>query len=350
MASDLTLRIEHASGETSTLTVPTPTAIDTQDVTLATIRIERALDRVARCSARVFRADWRDVLTRLDRRDDEFYVDQSDGSTVFGGRLDDWQFEGETVSVKIDSFETDALAAEPPPSFTRTDISDQQTALDMIGLVSAPVSAGTVEQTMASIDTDETHRSPGAMLRTLTKITGANLAYRPDGAVDYLTDRGTDRAVEIAPASGVVISEPRIRQTVREEVTHVRAVSQSDPTAYEEALVTTDGREHWYVDRIDSTAASRLQGRATRLANEYADAPEYIEIETTLDPLAIDGDIALGDRYPVRLPAYGIAQQLRVFELTRHIDADGETVDVLLTNREATVAGRNDTPGSEVLP
>ena len=346
MTADLTLRIEHASGETSTLVVPTPVAIDEDDVTLASIRIDRALDRVARCEARVFRPDWLDVLDKVDRRNDEAFVDTDDGETIFGGRLDGWQFESVTVSVFIDSFEVDALGAEPPTSFSRTDEPDDAIATDAIGLVPSwsPVTVGTVEQTTDSIDADETHAAPGEILRRLARDTGAEVGYRADGTADYLDERGETHSEVISPSAGVVVEDPRIRETLREEITNVRAVSQSDSDIFEEAeaiATDSDDREKWSIDRIDSTSNSRLQSRATRLANEYADAPEYLEIETTLDPLALDGDVTVGDRYPVELPAYGINEELRIVEAVRRIDEAGEQVEVVLANRTETVSGRD---------
>ena len=341
--ADLTLRIEHASGETSTLVVPTPVAIDEDDVTLATISIERALDRVARCEAVVFRDSWLDVLDLLDRRNDELYVENSDGIDIFGGRLDDWQFSGTTVSVQIDSFERDALDDEPPTSFERLGESDDLIASAIIDLMPTPLVEGTVEQTTSSIDYEAAHWSPGRMLRDLASSTGAEVRYHPDGTVDYLERRGVDRTETLSPSSGAVVESPRIRETLREEVTHVRAVSQDDDTIYEEATaIATDSgdREVWEVDYIDSTRSSRLQARATRLANEYADAPEYLEVETTLDPVVLSSDPAVGDQYPLELPAYGISENVRVIEADRSIDDDGEQVSVLLSNRKLTLSGR----------
>jgi len=341
--ADLSLVVEHAGGGTSELAVPTPVAIDEDQPTLATIDIEHALDRVARCEAVVFRDEWLAVLDRLDRRNDELYVEDDAGDAIFGGRLDDWQFGGTTVSVQIDSWERDALDVEPPPSFSQTTVSDQTIARDLIDLMPAPLAEGTVEETMASIDYEATHWSPGRMLRDLAESTGAELQYHPDGTVDYLERRGADRAEVLSPSSGAVIEDPRIRETLREEVTDVRAVSGDDPAIYEEATaIETDAGEKqvWEVDHIASTSSSRLQARATRLANEYAAAPEYLEVETTLDGAVLDPLPDVGDTYRVTLPAYDIDEDLRVIEADRTIDGDGETVGVLLSNRKLTLAGR----------
>lgn len=341
--ADLSLVVEHDSGGMSELAVPTPVAIDEEQPTLATIDIESALDRVARCEAVVFRDEWLAVLEDLDRRNDELFVEDNAGDAIFGGRLDDWQFGGTTVSVQIDSWERDALDTEPPASFSRSGASDEVIARDLINLMPAPLTEGTVEETTASTDYEATHWAPGRMLRDLTQSTGAEVAYRPDGTVDYLKRRGAARAEELSPSTGAVIDEPRIRETLREGVTNVRAVSDDDPTIYEEATaIETDAGEKqvWEVDHIDSTSSSRLQARATRLANEYAAAPEYLEIETTLDGAVLDPLPDIGDTYPVTLLAYDVDEDLRVIEADRTIDGDGETVAVLLSNRKLTLAGR----------
>jgi len=343
-ASDLTLRIEHASGETSTLTVPTPVAIDEDDVTLQSIQIDRALDRVARAEARVFRQDWLDVLDLVDRRNDEVFVDDESGATIFGGRFDDWQFETATVSVQIDSFERDALDAESPSSFSRSATSDATIASDIIGLVPDPITAGTVEETTASIDFSETHIAPGELLRRLARDTGAEVAVRADGTVDYLASRGGTQTEVLSPSAGAVVGEPSLRQTLREEVTDVRAVSQSDPTVFESAtaISTSSGeRQVFEVVEVDSTSSSRLQSRASTLADEFASAPRYLEIQATVDPLALSTGVDVGDEFPVKLPQYQVDQDLRVIEAVRSIDEAGELVEVTLSNRTQTLAARD---------
>ena len=343
-ASDLTLRIEHVSGETSTLTVPTPVAIDQDDVTLQSIKTERALDRVARAEARVFRTDWLDVLELIDRRNDEVFIDTGDDETIFGGRFDDWQFETTTVSVFIDSFERDALDADPPSSFSRSAASDASIASDIISLAPAPISEGTVEETTTSIDFAETHVAPGELLRRLARDTGAEVRVRADGTVDYLASRGETQAETLSPSSGAVVGEPSLRQTLREEVTDVRAVSQSDPTVFESATaIPTDADERQVVEvvEVNSTSSSRLQSRADTLADEFSSASQYLEVSATIDPLALSTDVDVGDEFSVSLPQYQVDQDLRVIEAVRRIDEAGELVDVTLSNRSQTLAARD---------
>lgn len=343
-ASDLTLRIEHASGEVSVLVVPTPTAIDDDLVTLASIRTELALDRVGRCEAIVFRDSWLDVEDRLDRRNDELYVVDADGQEIFGGRLDDWQFEGTAVSVQIDSWERDPRESEPPASFERTAASDATIASDLIDLMPAPITAGTVEQTTASIDYSATHTPPAVMLRELTQSTAADVQYHPDGTLDYVERRGTDRGETLSPTSGAIISEPRIRRTMREDTTDVRAISTDDASIFEEAEAIPTGadeREVWETDEIRSVSSSRLQARATRLANEVAEAPEYLEVTTALDPQVLTVTPAVGDRYTLDLPDAGISTNVRIIEADRVIDEQGDRLDnVLLSNRKLTLRNR----------
>lgn len=344
VTADLTLRIEHGSGEVSELVVPTPVAIDEDLVTLASIRTELALDQVGRCEAVVFRDSWLAVEQLLDRRNDELYVVDTDGEEIFGGRLDDWQFEGSIVSVQIDSWERDPRESEPPTSFERIAVSDATIASDLIDLMPAPITAGTVEETTSSIDYEATHTHPAIMLRELTESTAADVRYHPDGTLDYLERRGTDRGETLSPTSGAVISEPRIRRTMREDTTNVRAISTDDASIFEEAEAiptSTDEREVWQTDEIRSTSSSRIQARATRLANEVADAPEYLEVTTSLDPLALNATPQVGDRYTLELPASGISTEVRVIEADRVIDEQGDRLDnVLLSNRKLTLRNR----------
>jgi hypothetical protein len=342
--SDLSLRIEHDSGQTSLLTVPTPVAIDTNAVTLASINIERALDRVARAEARVFRSDWLDVLDIVNRRNDQVFIDDGGGNTIFGGRLDDWQFETETVSVLVDSFERDSLDASPPASFSRNGVADDAIASDIIGLVPAPVSAGAIEQTTSSIDFSETHTSPGELLQTLARDTGAEVRYQSDGTVDYLESRGATQSETLSPTSRSVVGDTQLRQTLREETTDIRVVSASDPTISESSVAIPTGsgdRQVFRVERIGSTSTSRLQSRADTLAAEITSAPRYLEIDATVDPLELSGGVSLGDKFPVSLPQYDIGQTLRVIETVRSIDEAGELVDVTLSNRSRTLTGRD---------
>jgi len=344
MASDLTLRIEHASGETSTLTVPDPVAIDSDSVTLATISITRDLERVARCEARVFRSEWSDVLSLVDRRDDKVFVDDDAGNTIFGGRLDDWEFSGTQVSVFVNSFEIDAGDADPPASFSRSVVSDQSVASDLIGLMDAPNTAGTVEETTASLDFAATHTSPGTMLRDLAATTGADVRYRPDGTVDYLAARGATISETLSPADGDIVGDPTVRETARRDrqATKIRVVSASDPTIYEEATVVSNpARDVVYTEELDSTSSSRLQTRADALADEISAAPEYLEIRATVDPDVIAADLAVGDTVPIALPADDVDADLRLIQTTRRIDEGGETLDVLAANRRLTLADRS---------
>jgi hypothetical protein len=182
------------------------------------------------------------------------------------------------------------------------------------------------------------------MLREVAASTGADVRYRPDGTVDYLARRGTDRAETLSPSAGAVISEPRIRRSVREDTTDVRTVSRSDPTIFAEAEAVATGpneRQVVRVDEINSTSTSRLQSRADELAAEVAGAPEYLEVETALDPAALTSSPAVGDRYDLALPAVGINTPVKIIEADRTIDAGGDRLDrVLLSNRKLTLRTR----------
>jgi hypothetical protein len=95
------------------------------------------------------------------------------------------------------------------------------------------------------------------------------------------------------------------------------------------------------VERIDSTATSRLQSRADTLADEISSEQRYLEIDATLDPVELSGGVSLGDAFTLTLPQYDINRELRVIETVRSIDEAGELVDVTLSNRSRTLAGRD---------
>lgn len=337
--SDLTLRIEHASGAVSELVVPTPVAVDEQQPTLASIRTLRGLGLLSRAEATVFRAEWRDVQRQLDPVDDAFFIEDSAGTDIFGGRLDDAQERGATVSVQLDSFERDALDTTPLASFSRSATADDTIATDLIGEMPSAVTAGTVEQTTSSLDFSVEQTPPAVALRALAATTGAEVNFRPDGTVDYVAKRGETRLAVVSPSAGAVIGEPRIRRTTREDTTDVRVVSSSDPSVFADSNVRPPGvRKVFETEELDSTSTSRLQTRADTLAAEIAGAPQYLEVELGIDPEALPVAPAVGDRVPLSLPASGVDQQLRVIERDRVIDAGGDRLDrVLVSNRNLTL-------------
>lgn len=340
--SDLTLRIEHNSGETNELVVPTPTAIEDETVTLSTISIEREIDKVARTEASVFRDRWLEIEDELDERNDALFVSDSNGIDLFGGRLDDWQYSGILVDVQIDSFETDGLDAEPPAEFVRDDESDAAIAEDLIELMPSPLYAGTVEETTSSIGYEKNHWSPGRMIRDFSESTGADVVFHPDGRVDYLEEAGSDRGEPLSSSDGTILGEPKIRRNTREGITHVRAYSEEDPLLYEEAVaieVDEPEREVWSTAEIDSTRSSRIQAHATMRANEYKNEPEYLEVTATVDPNELRSLPGIGDRYQVVLSGYDLDKELRVISTKRSIEDKGDLVELELSNRKLTRSG-----------
>lgn len=337
--SDLTLRIEHASGAVSELVVPTPVAVDEQQPTLASIRTLRGVGLLSRAEATVFRAEWRGVQRQLNPVDDAFFIKDSTGTDIFGGRLDDAQEAGATVSVQLDSLERDAVDTTPLASFSRSATADDTIATDLIAEMPSAVTAGTVEQTTSNLDFSVEQTSPGEALRELATTTGAEVNYRTDGTVDYIAKRGETRVAVVSPSAGAVIGDPRIRRTTREDTTDVRVFSRSDSSVFVDSAVRPSGvRKVFETEQIDSTSTSRLQTRADTLAAEIADAPQYLEVEIGIDPEALPAAPAVGDLVPLSLPASGIDQQLRVIERDRVIDAGGDRLDrVLLSNRNLTL-------------
>lgn len=339
--SDLTLRIEHDSSK-SQLQVPTPTAIDNLAPTLSTINTQRALTEPARANVSVFRDEWLAIDRELNRRDDTFFVETSGGTEIFGGRFDDDQFQGELVSLVLDDFERDALDVAPEPSFSRTNTSDNQIAADIISLMPAPLNAGAVEQTTTGLDFEVEQQTPAAMLRDLANTTGADVRYQTDGTVEYLAEQGESFGATLSPASGAVFGSVRVRETSRTDATSVRVFSSSDPQTFADSSVAgASGREVVVTEDLSSTSTSRLQTRADTLANEIAATDSYLEVAVGVDPVPLSSLPSVGDRVSIRLPGFGVDDELRVIERDRTIDEDGDRLSrVLLSNRKETLQAR----------
>lgn len=341
MTLDLELRIDHADGGTSVLGIPTPERIDVEPVALTRISLRQSRRLVDRGEATVVAIEWRDVVPKINRRDDTVEIVRTDTATdetIIGGRLDDWQFSGATASVQVDSFERDALDTKPVDSFSESG-ADDAIATSIINLMPDTITAGTIDTVDADTELSAKQTPPGSLLRELAATTGATVRYRPDGTVDYLDRRGTDRSVEVSPTAQTLIGDPRVRETIREDATNVRVISQQDATVFADATVTSDpGREVWLSDQLDSTSQSRLQSRADALASEISDAPSYLEVEATLDLELLDAPEP-GDTYATMIPQHDVDERLAVADVDRRIDGAGDTAQVTLSNRRLTLRG-----------
>ena len=343
----LTLDIEH-DDTTSTLRILGPDDLGDADApSLQSTRIERSLtrqpDQTDTAEALVYRDAWNDVEDQLDRTNDRLVI--RDGSEiVFGGRLADFERDGVVVSVLIDSPKRDAIDAEPSAG---NDLFNTQPDSDIVGDVLArvpTVDTGTVETVDGAIAFSESHASPGKSLTKLARDADAELRYRTtDSAfeLDYVARLGGDRTDEtLSPASATVLGEPRIREDIIEDVTHVRVLGAGEGTAQTEAEAVVDSFDaadnrpvyRRQVDK-DIQQTDRAQSLAETLVAEYDGSPEYLEVEIEI-PTHVEPSI--GDTFSIALPAHDIDTTLRITMLDRIIDAAGDRFRAVLSNRRHT--------------
>ncbi|PCR89327.1 phage tail protein [Natrinema ejinorense] len=320
----LTLRIEHTDGTVSELDA---------------IRASRTedLDEQARAEATVYRSDWSNVEDDLDERNDKLFV-AAGGTDVFGGRFEDSQSEGGTVSVQLSSPETDASDAEPTPAnLTYQNVADSTIVTDAITAVDT-LSAGTIETVASAISYSASHASRSKQIRDQRKATGAEIRYNADWTVDYLDRRGSDRNITLGPAEGNIGDGFSKTLDIREEVTHVRALGAQDGPDQRTAEAVVSGysageRPVWRrVEDKEIIDQDRLEELAQTQVQEYDGEPRAIEVQATVFGV----DLALGDRVDVDYPEENISRSLRVVTLTTRWDGQGKTQQVTLSNRFRT--------------
>jgi len=344
----LTLDIEHANS-TSTLEILAPDALGDADApSMRALRIERKVIRqpegADRAEAVVYRDAWSEIEADLDRTDDRLVIREG-GSPIFGGRLADFERSGVVVSVLIDSPKRDAIDAEPSGG---NDVYPPQNDSALVTnelLARVPtVDAGTVEAVDADIAFSESHASPGKSIAKLARDADAETRYRTTDTafeLDYVARLGSDRTAEtLSPSSATVLGEPRVREKVTEDVTHVRVLGAGEGTAQVEATAVApsyDAADDRAVYRSrtdkDIQEQSRAQALAETLVAEYGGAREYVEVEFEV-PRSVDP--ALGDEFTVSLPAHNIDTTLRVTTAERLVDGGGDRYRVVLSNRRHT--------------
>lgn len=344
----LTLTVEHQDGSSSTLNILSPDAPgDSNTPSLQTARITRNLirqpDETDGAEVVVHRDAWQDVEDNLDRTDDKLLI-KDGGTVIFGGRLRDYQFNEVSVSVLIDGPKRDALDAEPSSGNTLYQPQDDTNILSSILSRVDTVSAGSTSTVDGSIAFAESQAAPGKSITKLAAAADAEVQYSATGSgfeLDYVADLGGDRTgTTLKPANATVQGGVRMREQITEDVTHVRVLGAGEGKAQITASATASGydpntdrevyRQHTDKDIQQQTRAAAL---ATTLVDEYDGSPEYLEIEFEI-PTSVDPEI--GDTFSVSLPAYNIDTTLRVIELDRLVDGDGDRYRAVLSNRRHT--------------
>lgn len=339
----LTLRIEHGDGSESTLSI-----LDADDLgdtnapsirTLSTTeRVRRQPEQVDSAEVAVYRDAWTDVEPSIDRVDDKAFIEE-DGTPIFAGRFDDWQYEGILVSVLVDSTKRDAVEAEPSGGNDVFDPQDDSSIVSTILGRVPTVAEGSVNTVTTGISFSESHASPGKSLEKLARDAGAELRWQPDFTLDYVDRIGTDRTTTLRPADGNIFGEPRIDERIRETITHIRVLGAGEGTAQISAervssSYSSGDRQKWakFVDK-EIQQQERADSLAEELLNEYDGDREYLELELEL-PRSVDPSV--GDRFPIELPESNIDTTLRIMQLDRIIDEAGDRYRALFSNRDVS--------------
>ncbi len=310
---------------------------------LNSLRISRAVVRDPgepdTAGATVYRDSWLELAGAIQGRTDTFTV-EDDGTPIFGGRLRDAEVSGPVVNVLLDGPKGDAVNARPSEPSTRYQPQpDADIILNQLLPRMPTISTGTIETVDSTASLSEDRAFPGQSLTNLSVASGAEVIYRPDFSLDYVAQLGRDRNRILSPLRQTVISDPRVAEKVSEDVTHIRVVGSQEVSPVIEAEAVRDsftGREV-YSQVVDSdiTDQPRAENLADQLIAEYDGGTEYVEAEFEL-PAEVEPQI--GDSFVTQLPAQGIDTRLRVLEVERTIDSNGERFSVLLSNRKLSQA------------
>lgn len=361
------LRVEHADSpfgrDESTARIPSPTEI--ADRRLTSIRIEDILDGVSGAEVTLFRSDWVEILPHVSRTADAFTIEEDD-NLVFGGRLDDFQFSGETVSLRLQSFETDALEARPvgnieegeepfinPDPFPYLGEEDGIIVEELIdgterdGLTGQvpgidTLDTGTIETVEADARVRDSHQFPGVIMRDLTERTGAILRYNADQTVDYIERLGDD--LDVTLTSDALVAPPRIRSSASNDFSGVFAFLPDETDNFEVQSWTAPTiddpppRDVFTRERAEGVVDGGVVGpKVDELLADIEQAREQLLVEARIDAQLTDMTFGLDDTVRVDFPEFEIRRErLRVVERVRRIGSEGETVELKLSNRRFT--------------
>ena len=361
------LRVDHADSpfgrDESTARIPSPTEI--ADRRLTSVRIEDVLDGVSGAEVTLFRSDWAEILPHVSRTADAFTIEE-DGELVFGGRLDDFQFSGETVSLRLRSFEADAVEARPVGNIEEVEepfvsadpfpylgeeddiiVEELIDGTERDGLdfqvpgIDTP-NIGTIETVEENARVRDSHQFPGVIMRDLTERTGAILRYNADQTVDYVERLGDD--LDVTLTSDALVAPPRIRSSASNDFSGVFGflpdeTDNSDVQSWQASTIDDPPprdvftRERAQVDDDEFVPGPEIE----EILADIEQAREQLLVEATIDPQLTDMDIGLDDTVRVDFPEFEIRRErLRVVERVRRIGSDGETLELKLSNRRFT--------------
>jgi len=327
------LEIEFDDGSTETL-----------DVLAGSITNE--YEKQKHAYAEVFRDEWEQILSDLDKINDEFYIEQ-DGTRKFGGRLVNYSNKKSIVELELGSFEEDAMDTQPTDgTLPAVGVSDSFVVENAIsgnnGYPGIPLlTAGTVETISNDVSFVFSNSSSAGIIRQAQKTTGAFVEY--DGVAKEINyeeyPEGQTPSITVGPQQDNVQDDFEVVENEREEFTNLRVLGAADGKSQikaEGAIPSYDGsgREKWrkFTDK-DITREDRAQEVLDKMLTEYDENPVRLKIETRV----FGEDISLGTPVEVVSERDGINEPVMYATKVKEIfDGAKNIKDVVLSNRLLT--------------
>lgn len=292
-------------------------------------------------TATVDRAAWLAVFPNINQITDRFRIERGSGTTFFEGRFRSDERDGNNVIVTVDSYERDAMDAEPTGArVVYTNVPDSDIVTDAINGVGT-LTGGTVQTGDSAVSFTFAHASRAKQIRDAAEPAGQDIRYKPDRTVDFLDRLGSDKpGITISSTNQNYVDSLTVEDNSRDPVTHVRGLGAqhgADQVSAEAVIssYSAGDRQVWrkYTNK-EIVNTDRLQSIVDRLAAEFDAERRRIVAETTL----VDVDVNLGDRVTVDLPEHDIDRLLRCTRRAERIGSD-PGIDVTLTNRDPSRGG-----------
>lgn len=310
---------------------------------LACIRAERrdSLIEMWTATAVVDRAEWLAVNDTIEEVADRFRIERGDGSTFFEGRFRTDERDGDTILVRINSYEQDAIDAEPTAGLeVFQNVDDSVVASDAISDIPT-LSAGTIETGATGVSFTFAHAERSKQLRDASDPGGMDIRYNFDRTVDFVQRLGSDKpGVTVSNTDQSIVNSLSVTEDSRDPVTHIRGLGaeQGENQVQAEAVIASysaGDRQVWreYVNK-DIVNQDRLQEIVNRLAGEYDSARRRLTVKAGL----LGVDVNVGDRVTVDIPPHDIDRLLRIVTL-REIIGPNPRYEATLTNRVAERGG-----------
>ena len=296
--------------------------------------------------AEVFRDEWEQILSDLDKINDEFYIEQG-GTRKFGGRLVNYSNKKSIVELELGSFEEDAMDTQPTDgTLPAVGVSDSFVVENAIsgnnGYPGIPLlTAGTVETISDDVSFVFSNSSSAGIIRQAQKTTGAFVEY--DGVAKEINyeeyPEGQTPSITVGPQQDNVQDDFEVVENEREEFTHLRVLGAADGKSQikaEGAIPSYDGsgRQKWrkFTDK-DITREDRAQEVLDKMLTEYDEHPVRLKIETRV----FGEDISLGTPVEVVSERDGINEPVMYATKVKEIfDGAKNIKDVVLSNRLLT--------------